>query len=95
MKKKLKEIPIFTNEDEERDFWTTHDTTEFIDWSKAKRISLPNLKPSTQTISLRLPEGLLNQMKILANKRDMPYQSFMKNILYEYVQEESKNYNRK
>ncbi len=89
---KLKAIPKFSTEDEEREFWNTHDTTDYIDWSKAKQTLFPKLKPSTQTISLRLPEDLLSQIKILANKRDMPYQSFLKNILYEHVQEESSKY---
>lgn len=78
---KLNKIPSFKNEVEEKKFWETHDSTEYIDWSKAKRVIFPNLKPSTKTISLRLPEDLLNDIKILANKEDIPYQSLMKILL--------------
>ena len=86
--KKLKPIPIFKTEDEERDFWDSHDSTDYIDWSKGEWVTFPNLKPSTETISLRLPEHLLAQIKMLANKRDVPYQSLMKIYLAERVQEE-------
>lgn len=79
--KKLKKIPKFNNESEERTFWHTHDSSEHIDWSKAKLARFPNLKASTKTISLRLPETLLNELKILANKEDVPYQSLMKILL--------------
>ena len=75
---KLKKIPEFKSEAEERAFWQTHDSTEYVDWSKAKLARFPNLKPSTKTISLRLPESLLDRIKIEANKRDMPYQSLIK-----------------
>ena len=81
MQKKLKKIPQFKNEDEERDFWATHDSTEYIDWSKAKRVRFPNLKPSTRSISLRLPVSLLEKLKVAANKRDVPYQSYAKILL--------------
>ena len=67
-----KKIPKFRNEDEERDFWATHDSTEFIDWGAAQRLTLKNLKPSTKTISIRLPESLLADLKLLANKNDGP-----------------------
>ncbi len=83
-----KKVPMFNNEDEEREFWTTHDSTEFIDWSKAKRAIFPNLKPSTKTISLRLPESIIAALKLLANKRDVPYQSLLKVFLAEKVAEE-------
>jgi predicted DNA binding CopG/RHH family protein len=83
-----KQIPTFRNEDEEREFWATHDSTEFLDWSKAKRAVLPNLKPSTKAISLRLPESILVSLKMLANKRDVPYQSLLKVFLAEKVEEE-------
>ncbi|OGL67025.1 hypothetical protein A2856_00870 [Candidatus Uhrbacteria bacterium RIFCSPHIGHO2_01_FULL_63_20] len=76
--KKLKKIPNFTSESAERKFWETHDSTEYLNWSKAKRGSFPNLQPSTQTISLRLPESLLNRVKVAARKRDVPYQSLIK-----------------
>lgn len=83
--KKLKNIPKFKNEEKEREFWSKNDSTEFIDWNKSKLVSFPNLKPSTKTISLRLPEFLLNDIKIIANKRDVPYQSLIKIILKERI----------
>jgi len=86
--KKLKSIPHFKNEDEEDQFWSTHDSTEYIDWSTAVHIEFPNLKPTTETISLRLPAMLLNRIKQLANKKDVPYQSLMKVFLDEKVKEE-------
>ncbi len=89
--KKLKKIPKFKNEDEEREFWAIHDSTEYIDWSKAiKNPIFPNLKPSTESISLRLPKYLLERIKQLANYRDVPYQSLMKIFLAERVKEELK-----
>ena len=84
---KFKEIPKFKTEAEERAFWETHDSTEYLDWSKAKLTRFPNLKPSTKTISLRLPESLLDRIKIEANKRDMPYQSLIKAWLAEDVEQ--------
>ncbi|MEQ1706037.1 MAG: BrnA antitoxin family protein, partial [Rickettsiales bacterium] len=86
--KKLKAIPKFANEDEEAEFWLAHDTTDYIDWSKGKKEVLPNLKLSTKSISLRLPSGLLNNIKILANKKDVPYQSLMKIMLDNAVTKE-------
>lgn len=71
-------IPTFENEAEERAFWESHDSTEYLDWSKAERVRFPNLKPSTKSISLRLPQSLLDEIKIAANKRDVPYQSLIK-----------------
>lgn len=85
MKKKLKPIPKFKSEAEERKFWETHDSTEYLDWSKAARVTFPNLKPSTTAISLRLPVSLLEQIKVAANKRDVPYQSLIKMWLAEKV----------
>ena len=85
--KPKKRIPKFRSEMEERRFWTTHDSTEYVDWSQAKRTLLPNLKPSVKTISIRLPEALLGALKTLANKRDVPYQSLVKMILAERVEE--------
>lgn len=73
-----KKTPEFKTEAEEREFWETHDSSDYLDWSQAKPVSLPKLKPSTKTISLRLPEALLERIKIEANKRDMPYQSLIK-----------------
>ena len=76
--KKLSKIPKFKNESEERKFWESHDSSDYLDWRKAETAIFSNLKPSTKTISLRLPEGLLDRIKIEANKRDMPYQSLIK-----------------
>jgi predicted DNA binding CopG/RHH family protein len=90
-----KEIPTFKNEDEERDFWAEHDSTEYIDWSRAKRAIFPNLKPSTKTISLRLPESMIEELKLLANKRDVPYQSLLKIFLAEKIEEEFQRHHRK
>jgi len=84
----MKKIPEFKNKDKEREFWSTHDSTDYIDWSKAKRVTFPNLKPSTKTISIRLPETLLSDIKFLANKKDVPYQSLIKMFLYEKIEEE-------
>ena len=80
-----KEIPKFPSEEQERAFWSEADSTEFIDWEKAKRVILPNLKPSTKKISLRLPELMIEELKFLANKRDIPYQSLMKMYLAERI----------
>ena len=82
---KLKPIPVFKNEADERKFWETHDSTDYVDWSKAQRVRFPNLKPSTTSISIRLPIGLLEDIKIAANKRDVPYQSLIKMWLAEKV----------
>ena len=86
MKKKLKTQPTFKSETEERKFWETHDSTEYVDWSKPERTRLANLKPSTTAISLRLPLGLLERIKVAANKRDVPYQSLIKMWLAEKVE---------
>jgi predicted DNA binding CopG/RHH family protein len=83
--KNIKPVPKFKSEAEEREFWETHDSTEYLDWSKAERVRFPNLKLSTQSISLRLPVSLLEQIKIEANKRDVPYQSLIKVWLAEKV----------
>lgn len=85
-----KKIPDFKSEAEERAFWEKHDSSDYVDWTKAERASMPNLKPSTKTISLRLPEGLLDSIKIEANKRDMPYQSLIKAWLSDDIKENSK-----
>jgi predicted DNA binding CopG/RHH family protein len=87
-KKRLKPIPRFRNEAEEREFWATHDTTDYIDWSKAKRAVFPNLRPPTESISLRLPAPLLADLKALANERDVPYQSLLKVLLARQVRQE-------
>lgn len=73
MPKKLKEIPIFQNEDDEREFWANEDSTDFINWEKGDVSILPNLKPTTRTISLRISESMLNQIRLIANQRDVPY----------------------
>ena len=88
MPQPLKQIPRFESEDEERAFWASADSTDYVDWSKARRVVLPRLKPSTKTISLRLPEALLDQLKMLAHKRDVPYQSLLKIILAERLAQE-------
>lgn len=85
--KRLKRIPTFENEDQEREFWATHDSTEYVDYSRARHIALPHLKPSTKTISLRLPEYVLNRLRSEANRRDVPYQSFMKQALVDHLEE--------
>lgn len=82
---KTKKIPKFKNEAVERAFWEKNDSSEYVDWKQAQRVAMPNLKPSTKTISLRLPEGLLESIKIEANKRDIPYQSLIKALLAENV----------
>jgi predicted DNA binding CopG/RHH family protein len=81
--KNIKAIPAFRSEDAEREFWATADTTEYFDFSKARRVAFPNLKPSTATISLRLPQGMLDELRVLANQRDVPYQSLLKVFLSE------------
>jgi predicted DNA binding CopG/RHH family protein len=83
-----KKIPQFQNEDEEREFWQRHDSTEYVDWKKAERLTLANLKPSVKTISLRLPESMLEELKLLANKRDVPYQSLIKVFLSDRIDKE-------
>jgi predicted DNA binding CopG/RHH family protein len=75
---KVKKIPKFESEAEEREFWESRNSTDYVDWSRAQSVMLPRLKPSTKTISLRLPESLLDRIKVEANKRDMPYQSLIK-----------------
>jgi len=85
---KLKKVPKFKSEKEELEFWSTHDSADYIDYSKTKRALFPNLKPSTRTISIRLPESLIEHLKVLANKRDIPYQSLLKMFLAEKVEEE-------
>ncbi len=87
--KKNKRIPKFKNEKQEADFWQKNDSADFINWSKAKKnIKFPNLKPSTKTISLRLSESMLNNLKIVANQKDIPYQSFIKVIIDERLKAE-------
>ena len=86
-----KKIPKFSSEDEEREFWATADSTDYIDWKKGRRMLFPKLPPSLKTISLRLPEIMLEELKLLANKRDVPYQSLLKIFLSERLEEELKS----
>jgi len=88
--KKFKSIPKFKNVAQEADFWDKHDSTEYIDWSKAEKTIFTNLKPSTESISIRLPSSLLAHLKTLANKKDVPYQSLMKVFLSERIKQELK-----
>ncbi|MEZ4663326.1 MAG: BrnA antitoxin family protein [Caldilineaceae bacterium] len=88
MKTILEDIPVFDNEDDERAFWSERDSTEYIDWDDAETALLPKLKPSTKSISLRLPETMLNQLRVIANKRDIPYQSLIKLFLSERIEQE-------
>lgn len=88
MSKTKTKVPAFKTEAEERAFWEKHDSTDYVDWSKAKRATLPNLKPTTTTISLRLPDTLLDRIKVEANKRDMPYQSLIKVWLAQEIEEQ-------
>ena len=85
---KKKKIPKFKNEAEERLFWQQNDSTDFIDWSDAEEVVFSKLKPSTRTISIRLPESMLEELKLLANKRDVPYQSLLKIFLSERIDSE-------
>ena len=87
MNKAKTKIPSFKTEADERAFWEKQDSTKYVDWSHAKSATFPNLKPSTTTISLRLPESLLDRIKVEANKRDMPYQSLIKAWLADDVKE--------
>ena len=90
-----KPIPSFRSEQEEREFWETHDTTDYVDWSQGRIVRFPNLKPTTTTISLRLPAPLLADLKALANKRDVPYQSLLKVFVAERVAAEQRLPNRR
>ncbi len=83
--------PKFKNEAQERVFWGKHDSADYVDWEKAKKVTLFNLKPSSKTISIRLPEIVLEELKMLANKRDVPYQSLLKIFLVEKIEEELRN----
>ena len=85
---KLKKIPLFKNEEEEREFWSKNDSSEYIEWKKAERVIFPKLKPSTKTISLRLPEHILDEIKMIARKKDVPYQSLIKMFLHDRLNEE-------
>jgi len=78
MRKRAEPVPAFESEAEERRFWESHDSTDYVDWSRAGRVQLPNLRLSTTSISLRMPVGLLDRIKVAAHKRDIPYQSLIK-----------------
>jgi len=88
-----KKVPHFKSESDERKFWATADSTRYIDWRRAQRTVLPDLRPSLKTISLRLPELMLEELKLLANKRDIPYQSLLKVFLAERIEEELRQRN--
>jgi predicted DNA binding CopG/RHH family protein len=88
VKRRTRKIPKFRNEDEERDFWASRNSTAFIDWRRAARVRLPNLRPTTRTISIRLPESMIERLRILANKRDVPYQSLLKMFVADKIEEE-------
>ena len=88
-KKNLKTLPVFRSEETERNFWTREDSTDYVDWRKAERVVFPNLKPSLRTISLRLPVTMIARLRLLANKRDVPYQSLLKVFLAEKLDEEA------
>ena len=83
--KKLKKIPKFKNEDAEREFWWAHDSTDYVDWSKAKRVVFPNLKPTTRSVSLRIPTYIIAEAKQKANAMNVPYQSLLKQYIAEGV----------
>jgi len=87
-----KQIPKFKNEDEEREFWASHDSTDYINWDKAEKITFSSLKPSVKKISLRLPETMIEELKLLANKRDVPYQSLLKIFLAERIERELRSH---
>jgi predicted DNA binding CopG/RHH family protein len=86
--KTRKKIPMFKDEEAERAFWSKADSTEYVDWSGAQPVTLAHLKPTLRTISLRLPEAMIAELKLLANKRDVPYQSLLKVFLAERIREE-------
>jgi len=89
-KRVLKPLPAFRSENEERDFWGHEDSTKYLDWPMAQRAAFPNLKPSTRTISVRLPVPMINRLKLLANQRDVPYQSLLKMFLAERLERENR-----
>jgi len=86
--KKEKKIPRFRTEKEERKFWASHDSSDYVDWRKARRAKFPELKPSEKSISIRMPEFLIEELKILSNKRGIPYQSLLKEFLAERIEKE-------
>lgn len=91
----MKKIPKFKSEAQEREFWAKADSTRYVNWKRGQRVVFPNLKPSLKTISVRLPDLLLEELKLLANKRDVPYQSLLKIFLAERVEQELRGQRRK
>ena len=91
--KRKKQIPEFRSEHDERGFWAKRDSTQFVDWQAVQRRRFPNLKPSLRTISLRLPVSMIEDLKVLANKRDVPYQSLLKVFLAERLRKERRRAN--
>ena len=85
---KVKKIPAFDSEEQEREFWGKHDSSDYVDWRNAERVRLASLRPTTRTISIRLPETMIERLKVLANKRDVPYQSLLKMYVAERIEEE-------
>ena len=85
---RLKSPPEFKTEEEELEFWDKNDTVDYVDWSKVERVIFPNLKPSVKTISIRLPESMIDSLKYLSNKMDVPYQTLIKNFLYQDIMKE-------
>jgi predicted DNA binding CopG/RHH family protein len=85
---KKKVVPTFKREGQEREFWASHDSADYIDWRQAEDVRLPNLRPTTRTISIRLPQPMIERLKVLANKRDVPYQSLLKMYVAEKIEEE-------
>ena len=90
MKKKPKEIPVFKNEDEEREFWGRPESSDYVDWENARPVVFAKLKPTTRTISLRMSASMLDRIRVMANKRDVPYQSLIKMFLSDRIEEEMK-----
>jgi len=88
MSKKVSKIPIFKNEEEERAFWSKNDSSEYVDWDVSEKVAFSNLKPTTKTISLRLPEYIIDELKVLAHKKDVPYQSLIKIFLKDRIDQE-------
>ena len=88
MSKKLKLIPKFKSEDQEREFWNTHDSTDYVDWARARRVVFPNLQMTKKPISLRITNSLLARVKAVANKKDMPYQTLMKQYIAKGIDQE-------
>ena len=85
---KRKKLPKFKSEKAERKFWATHDSSEYLPWEKAQRVTFPNLAPSVKNISIRLPASMLEELKVLAHKKDVPYQSLMKIYLANQIKRE-------